>query len=245
MTAYSDGDFVKKCPINVAQEIYPKMMSEIQKISLSRWTVAKCIDVLTDDICVTLKDKVKNFVSWSFAANESTDTEQLAIYVKGVGKESNDIKELLSLLSIKSTTTGADIFTEVFNAFETFGMDLTILCRIATDGGPAVSRPGIGLVGLLKYALREKGISDNNTIFHCIIQQKNLLKLLKFNQIGPVTKAVNFIRARKLNYLQFQKLLQVLNSALQDFLYFVEVRWLSKVRMLRQFFNLGEEVIHF
>ena len=113
MTAYSDGDFVKKCPINVAQEIYPKMMSEIQEINLSRWTVAKRIDVLTDDICVTLKDKVKNFVSWSFAADESTDTEQLAIFVKGVGRESNETKELLSLLSIKSTTTGADIFTEV------------------------------------------------------------------------------------------------------------------------------------
>ena len=119
-------------------------------------------------------------------------------------------------------------------------MDLTTLCRIATDGGPAVSRPGIGLVGLLKYALREKGISDNNTIFHCVIHQENLLK---FKQIGPVIKVVNFIRARELNYLQFQKLLQVFNSALQDLLYFVEVRWLSKVRMLRQFFNLGKSYI--
>ena len=36
----------------------PKML-KIQKINLSRWTVAKRIDVLADDICVTLKDKLK------------------------------------------------------------------------------------------------------------------------------------------------------------------------------------------
>ena len=60
------------------------MVSEIQKIDLSRWAVAKRIDVLGDNICVTLKEKVKNFVSWSFATDKSTDQkdmEKLAIYV--------------------------------------------------------------------------------------------------------------------------------------------------------------------
>ena len=56
---YSDGDFVKECLIDVAQEICPKMVSEIQKISLSRWTVAKRIDVLADGIYATLKEKIK------------------------------------------------------------------------------------------------------------------------------------------------------------------------------------------
>ena len=57
MKTYSNGDFVKECLINVGQEICPKMLLEIQKISLLQWTVAKCIDVLADDICVTLKTK--------------------------------------------------------------------------------------------------------------------------------------------------------------------------------------------
>ena len=52
--------------------------------------------------------------------------------------------------------TDADIFTEVLNAFEAFGIDLTTLYGIAADGGRAMSGPGIGLVGLLKSALREK-----------------------------------------------------------------------------------------
>ena len=100
-------------------------------------------------------------------------------------------------------------------------MDLTTLCGIATDGGCAVSGPGIGLAGLLMSALRGKGISDNIAIFHChyVIHQENLFpKSLKYKQvIGPVTKAINFIRARGLN-------------PHQDLLYFTEVCWLSKGR---------------
>ena len=53
--AYSDGYFVTECLIDVAQEIYRKMMLEIQKISLLRSTVAKRNNA--DDIYVTLIDK--------------------------------------------------------------------------------------------------------------------------------------------------------------------------------------------
>ena len=79
----------------------------------------------------------------------------MATFVKGVDKELNETEEFLSLQSIKGATTGADIFTKVLNAFETFGMDLTTLCGISTYGGRAMSGPGIGLVGLLKSVLRE------------------------------------------------------------------------------------------
>ena len=60
---YSEGDFVKKCLTDVAEEMCPKMVQKFEKISLSRWTIARCIDKLAGDICDTLKDiKVKNFV---------------------------------------------------------------------------------------------------------------------------------------------------------------------------------------
>ena len=87
-------------------------------------------------------------------STDQKDTAQLAIFVKGVDRELNETEELWLLQSIKGTTTGADIFSEVLNAFNAFGIDLTTLCGIATDGGRAMSRPGIGLVGLLKSGLR-------------------------------------------------------------------------------------------
>lgn len=250
MKPYSDGDFVKQCLIDVAEEMCPKMVSEFEKISLSRRTITRHIDRLADVICDTLRDKVKKFVSWSFAIDESTDhkdTAQLAIFVKGVDRELNETEELLSLMPMKDTTTGADIFAVVLNAFEKFGMDLSTLCGIATDGARSMSGTGIGFVGRLKSALREKKISDDIVIFHCIIHQQNLCtKSLKFQHvIGPVTKAVNFIRARGLNHRQFQKFLDDLNTTQQDVVYFTEVRWLSKGCMLRRFYELRKEVTHF
>ena len=74
-----------------------KLIQEFEKISLSRWTIARRIDKLPGDICDTRsKDKVKNFVSWSFAIDESTDVKdaaQLAIFIKGVDKELNETEE--------------------------------------------------------------------------------------------------------------------------------------------------------
>ena len=110
-----------------------------------------------------------------------------------------------------------------------------------------MSGTGIGFVGLLKSALKEKNISDDITIFHCIIHQQHLCaKSLKFKHvIGPVIEAVNFIRARGFNHRQFQKFLEDLDTEHQDLAYFSEVRWLSKCRMLRRFYELRKEVVLF
>ena len=176
-----------------------------------------------------LKEKVKNFVSWSFAIDKSTDVKdaaQLALFTNGVDKELNETKELLSLQCMKDTETGANIFSEVLNAFDKFGLDLSTLYGIATDGTRTMYGTGIGFVGLLKSALKENNISDNIAIFHCIIHQQNLCaKSLKFKHvIGPVFKTVNFIRAQGLNHQQFQKFLDNLDNEHQDLAYFSEVR---------------------
>ena len=65
--------------------------------------------------------------------------------MKDVDRKLNETEELWLLQSIKGTTIGADIFTEVLSAFEAFEIDLTTLCGIATDGGLTMSGPGIGV----------------------------------------------------------------------------------------------------
>ena len=148
---------------------------------------------------------------------------------------------------MKDTTTVANIFSEVLNAFDKFGLDLSTLCAIATDGARAMSGTGIGFVGLLKSILKEKNVSDNIAIFHCIIYQQNLCaKSLKFKHVmGPIIKAVNFIRTRGLNHRQLQNFLDDLDTEHQDLAYFSEVRWLSNGRMLRQFYKLRKQVALF
>ena len=71
-------------------------------------------------------------------------------------------------------------------------------------------------------------------------------KSLRFKHVmGPVIKAVNFIRARRFNHQQFQKFLQDLDTKPQNLAYFSEVRWLSKGSMFRRFYELRKEVALF
>ena len=244
------SNFVKTCLTDVAEKMCPKTVQEFKKIRLSRWTIARRIDELAGDICDTLKGKIKTFVSWSFAIDESSDEKeaaQLAVLIKMVDKELNGTEEFLSQQRMKDTKTGANIFSEVSNGFHKFGLDLSTLCGIATDGARAMSGTGIGFVGLLKSALKKKNISDNIAIFHCIIHQQNLCaKSLKFKHVmGPVMMAVNFIRARGLNHRQSQKFLNDLETKHQDLAYFSEMRWLSKGSMLQEFYKLRKEVALF
>ena len=75
--------------------------------------------------------------------------------MKGVDKELNETKELLSLQCMKDTTIGANIFFEFLNTFDKFVLDLSTLCGIATDGAQAMSGTGIGFVGFLKSTLKK------------------------------------------------------------------------------------------
>ena len=85
---------------------------------------------------------MKNFASWSFAIDESTDVKdaaQLAMFIKEGDKELNETKELQPLQCMKDTTTDANIFCKVLNAFDKFGLNLSTLCGIATDGARTMS----------------------------------------------------------------------------------------------------------
>ena len=59
MKLYSEGDFMIKSLTDVAEEMCPKMVQEFEKISLSRWTIARRINEFAGDICDTLRQSEK------------------------------------------------------------------------------------------------------------------------------------------------------------------------------------------
>ena len=81
------------------------------------WLKHICIQhELASDLQIQLKAKAKEFVSYSLAADESTDrtdTAQLSIFIRGVDAKFSVTEELLDFKSIHGTTTGWDIFTQV------------------------------------------------------------------------------------------------------------------------------------
>jgi len=97
MKPYSNAYFVKQCLVDVAQEMCPKMVTEFEKISQPWWKITRHINCLANDTCDNLRDKVKRFVSWSFATDKSMDQKDrvhLTVIVKGVDNELNEMEQL-------------------------------------------------------------------------------------------------------------------------------------------------------
>ena len=108
--------------LDVADQVSPEHRQKFEEVSLSRRTVARRIKAIGEDLTSQLKGLVPSFQLFSLALDESTDiddTAQLLIFVRGISENFEITKELLSMESMKDTTTGKDIFECVENAFRT------------------------------------------------------------------------------------------------------------------------------
>lgn len=247
---FSDGEFIKQCIDAAVDCLCPEKKQLFSSISLSRMTVGRRIGDLADNIEAILKERAENFDAYSICLDESTDmtdTAQLAIFVRGVDNDFNITEELLKLASMKGTTTGIDIFEEVKDALKENNLGFLKLTGITTDGAPAMVGTKNGLIGLMQTELEKSEITTQLIASHCIIHQENLCaKQLKMDHVmSVVVKTVNFIRARGLNHRQFKEFLGDIEAEYSDVIYYSEVRWLSRGKVLHRFYNLRKEILLF
>lgn len=150
---------------------------------------------------------------------------------------------MVALASLKDTTKSADLFDALKMTMKRFSLSMKNLSAIITDGAPAMIGKNEGLVKMIK----NEAIVAGNTVlmaYHCIVHQGNLCgKVLKMeNVLGVVIKTINFIRAKGLNHRQFQEFLKAMGTEFADVIYYTEVRWLSKGKMLKRFYDLRTEI---
>jgi len=69
---------------------------------------------------------------------DSTDTAQLAIFIRGIGAQYNITEEMASLVSLKDTTKSRDLYVAVKNTLNRFSLSIWNLSGITTDGAPAM-----------------------------------------------------------------------------------------------------------
>ena len=102
-----DGEFVKDCLLAAVEELAPTKVKDFRKISRSRQTVTRRIDLISNQISNTLKTASNSFTYFTLAFDETTDildTSQLSIFVRGVNDEIKINEDFLDVIVLKERT---------------------------------------------------------------------------------------------------------------------------------------------
>ncbi|KAK4881849.1 hypothetical protein RN001_005168 [Aquatica leii] len=202
-------------------------------------TMTRRIEDLGSDLMVQLKSKASQFKMFSIATDESTDVTdiaQLLVFIRGINNSFEVTEELAAMKSIKTTTTGEDLFKEVSEIFDDLNLDWNKLTAITTDGAPSM--------------IKEKVLESNGSPpldIHCIIHQQNLCgKILNLDHVMKVvTKSVNLIRSYSTNHRIFKEFLlqieaeygDVGTTAIFDLRHEIDIFFIEKSTQLHELSN--------
>lgn len=120
-----------------------QIINRIKDLPASRNTVKDRIIKISEDVSKQLKSDLDNVGMFSICLDESTDVTsqaRLAVFVRcacgNIMKE-----ELVSLLSLPTTTTGKDIMNEIKQELGIkMGLDFKKIVSVTTDGATQYGR---------------------------------------------------------------------------------------------------------
>lgn len=223
----------------------PDEVKNVNNVPLSADTIKRRIDDMSCDILETLITKLKKAGNFSLQIDESTDIKnqaQLIIIVRFVDEDS--IKEhYFFCKEIPERTTGEEIFRVTDDFLQTYGIQWSNCTSVCTDGAAAMMGSKKGFVSCVN---RQNPAIE---IIHCCIHREALMarnipdELLQ--TINECVKIVNIIKSRALNSRIFEILCAEMGSEYQSLLYYTEVRWLSRGKVLARLFELRCEVSQF
>ncbi|KAJ8346731.1 hypothetical protein SKAU_G00281320 [Synaphobranchus kaupii] len=224
----------------------PEVISALSDVQLGASTMARRVTTMSENLTEQLDRDLATCKWFSVQCDESVDntsTAQLMIFIRMVFDDFSTKEELLTLLPLKTTTRGIDIYNAVKSYFVEKKVPLEKLVSVTTDGAPAMTGRHAGFIAQCK------GDPDFPKFlnYHCIIHQQALCaKVTGFDHVmNPVVKIINGIRSKAKQHRMFKVLLEELSAEYGDLLLHTEIRWLSRGRILQRFLSLLGEIKEF
>ena len=148
---FTDGNFIKECMMEAANDLCPEKADLFGSISLSASSVVRRTEELGENIVLQICEKARNLLWYSLALDESTDlssTSQLLMFIRGINLDFPITEELASVCSMHGTKTGKDIFIEVQKTLQYYNFQWNQLRGVTVDGGK-------NMVGVRKGLIRQ------------------------------------------------------------------------------------------
>ena len=123
------------------------------------------------------EDHFEKLQFFSIAIDESvdtTDTVQLAVFVRGIKENFHVFEEFVELIPLKNTTTGADILKALLQCLAAKNLILSRLVSITTDGALSMVGKNKGVVSLLQKHMENNEINNSIVKLQCLIYQEAL-----------------------------------------------------------------------
>jgi hypothetical protein len=136
-----------------------------------------------------------------------------------------------------------DLHDEIKKVLLKLNIPIQKLVGVVTDGAPSMAGKNSGMSLLITKDVKNTTGRDL-FLYHCLMHQENpCAKSVKMtNVVTVVAKLGNYIRSKGLNHRQFQQFLSDMDSENGDVLYYTEVRWSSRGRMLKRVYDLELEI---
>lgn len=250
--AFSDGEVFKEAMMIIANTVLKdekngaNLISTLSDVQLGSSTMTRRVSAMSTNLAEQLDRDLARCRWFSIQCDESVDnssTAQLSVFIRMVFADLSTKEELLTLLPLKTTTRGVDVYNAVKEFFVQKKVPLEKLVAVTTDGAPAMIGRHAGFIAHCK------GDPDFPKLlhYHCIIHQQALCaKVIGFEHVmTPVVKIINSIRSKAKQHRIFKVLLQEMSAEYGDLLLHTEIRWLSRGRVLLRFLSLLGEIKEF
>ncbi|CAI9724707.1 Hypothetical predicted protein [Octopus vulgaris] len=138
---FTKGEFVKSYGMKMCDGLCPDKKQLLANVSISRNTVADWVCEMVNDLKTQLIENGKDFVVYSFAVDETTDTTDtthLAVFIRGMDSNLFVMEEILDIKSMHGTTRGKDFFEKICQSVTDMKLPWDKLVGLTSDGAPAM-----------------------------------------------------------------------------------------------------------